>query len=63
MTTFTTDDRLDAEKLTQATIVITAKGNEVDVHTEGDGQALFIANLIVTLMDNQVKNGNKDSKD
>jgi hypothetical protein len=63
MTTFTTDDRLDAEKLTQATIVITAKGNEVDVHTEGDGQALFIANLIVTLMDNQVKNGNKDNKD
>jgi hypothetical protein len=63
MTTFTTDDRLDAEKLTQATIVITAKGNQVDVHTEGEGQALFIANLIVTLMDNQVKNGNKDNKD
>ena len=62
MTTFTTEDRIDAEKLTQATIVITAKGNEIDVHTEGQGQALFIANLIVTLMDNQVKNGNKDSK-
>ena len=63
MTTFTTDDRKDAEKLTQATIVITAKGNEVDVHTEGDGQALFIANLIVTMMDNQVRNGNNSKED
>lgn len=63
MTTFTTEDRLDAEKLTQATIVITAKGNEVDVHTEGDGQALFIANLIVTMMDNQVRNGNNSKED
>ena len=63
MTTFTTDDRIDAEKLTQATIMINAKGSEVDVHTEGEGQALFIANLIVTMMDNQVKNGNKNSKD
>ena len=55
MTTFTTEDRLDVEKLTQATIVITAKGNEVDVHTEGEGQALFIANLMVQLVDQQVK--------
>jgi len=63
MTTFTTEDRKDAEKLTQATIVITAKGNEVDVHTEGEGQALFIANLIVTMMDNQVRNGNNSKED
>jgi hypothetical protein len=56
MTTFTTDDRIDAEKLTQATVVITAKGNEVEVHTEGEGQALFIANLMVQLVDQQVKN-------
>lgn len=63
MTTFTTDDRVDAEKLTQATIVITAKGNEVDVHTEGEGQALFIANLIVTMMDNQVRNENNSKED
>ena len=55
MTTFTTDDRIDAEKLTQATVVITAKGNEVEVHTEGEGQALFIANLMVQLVDQQVK--------
>jgi hypothetical protein len=55
MTTFTTDDRIDAEKLTQATVVITAKGNEVEVHTEGEGQALFIANLMVALVDQQVK--------
>jgi hypothetical protein len=55
MTTFTTEDRLDAEKLTQATVVITAKGNEVEVHTEGEGQALFIANLMVQLVDQQVK--------
>jgi hypothetical protein len=62
MTTFTTEDRLDAEKLSQANIMITAKGNEVDVHTEGVGQALFIANLIVSMMDNEVKNANKDNK-
>jgi hypothetical protein len=55
MTTFTTDDRIDAEKLTQATVVITAKGNEIEVHTEGEGQALFIANLMVQLVDQQVK--------
>jgi fructose-specific phosphotransferase system component IIB len=55
MTTFTTEDRLDAEKLTQATVVITAKGNEVEVHTEGEGQALFIANLMVQLVDQKVK--------
>jgi hypothetical protein len=55
MTTFTTEDRLDAEKLTQATVVITAKGNEVEVHTEGEGQALFIANLMVQLVDETVK--------
>jgi len=55
MTTFTTDDRIDAERLTQATVVITAKGNEVEVHTEGEGQALFIANLMVQLVDQQVK--------
>jgi hypothetical protein len=55
MTTFTTDDRIDAEKLTQATVVITAKGNDVEVHTEGEGQALFIANLMVQLVDQQVK--------
>ena len=55
MTTFTTEDRLDAERLTQATVVITAKGNEVEVHTEGEGQALFIANLMVQLVDQQVK--------
>jgi hypothetical protein len=62
MTTFTTEDRIDAEKLTQANIIITAKGNEIDVHTEGEGQALFIANLIVSMMDNEVKNANKDNK-
>jgi hypothetical protein len=62
MTTFTTEDRLDAEKLSQANIMIIAKGNEVDVHTEGVGQALFIANLIVSMMDNEVKNANKDNK-
>jgi hypothetical protein len=55
MTTFTTEDRLDAEKLTQATVVITAKGNDVEVHTEGEGQALFIANLMVNLVDQKVK--------
>jgi hypothetical protein len=55
MTTFTTDDRIDVERLTQATVVITAKGNEVEVHTEGEGQALFIANLMVQLVDQQVK--------
>lgn len=55
MTTFTTEDRLDAEKLTQATVVITAKGNDVEVHTEGEGQALFIANLMVNLVDEKVK--------
>jgi len=55
MTTFTTEDRLDAEKLTQATVVITAKGNDVEVHTEGKGQALFIANLMVNLVDEKVK--------
>ena len=55
MTTFTTEDRLDAQKLTQATVIITAKGNEVEVHTEGEGQALFIANLMVQLVDQQVK--------
>ena len=55
MTTFTTEDRLDAEKLTQATVVITAKGNDVEVHTEGEGQALFIANLMVQLVDQKVK--------
>lgn len=63
MTTFTTEDRKDAEKLSQATIMITAKGNEVDVHTEGEGQALFIANLIVTMMDNQIKHENNSKKD
>jgi hypothetical protein len=62
MTTFTTEDRLGAEKLSQANIMITAKGNEVDVHTEGEGQALFIANLIVSMMDNEVKNANKDNQ-
>jgi len=55
MTTFTTEDRLDAEKLTQATVVITAKGDEVEVHTEGEGQALYIANLMVNLVDQKVK--------
>jgi fructose-specific phosphotransferase system component IIB len=55
MTTFTTEDRLDAEKLTQATVVITAKGNDVEVHTEGEGQALYIANLMVNLVDQKVK--------
>jgi hypothetical protein len=55
MTTFTTEDRIDAEKLTQATVVITAKGNDVEVHTEGEGQALFIANLMVQLVDEKVK--------
>jgi hypothetical protein len=55
MTTFTTDDRIDAEKLTEAYVVITAKGNDVEVHTKGEGQALYIANLMVNLVDEKVK--------
>ena len=57
MTTFTTEDRISAE--TVATVTITAKGNEVDVTTSGEGQALFIANLMVQLVDDKVKNHNK----
>jgi len=56
MTTFTTEDRISAE--TVATVTITAKGNEVDVTTNGEGQALFIANLMVQLVDDKVKNHN-----
>lgn len=56
MTTFTTEDRIAAE--TVATVTITAKGNEVNVTTNGDGQALFIANLMVQLVDDKVKNHN-----
>ena len=56
MTTFTTEDRVAAE--TVATITINAKGNEVDVTTNGEGQALFIANLMVQLVDDKVKNHN-----
>ena len=54
MTTFTTEDRIDAEK-TVAIITINANGNDVDVTTKGEGQALFIANLIVSMMDNEIK--------
>jgi hypothetical protein len=54
MTTFTTEDRKDAQK-TVATITIEAFGDEVNVNTTGDGQALFIANLMVQLVDEKVK--------
>lgn len=54
MSTFTTEDRKAAQKTT-ATITIEAFGNEVNVNTTGDGQALFIANLMVQLVDEKVK--------
>lgn len=57
MTTFTTEDRIAAE--TVATVTITANGNEVNVTTNGEGQALYIANLMVQLVDNKVKEKNQ----
>lgn len=58
MSTFTTEDRKAAQKTT-ATITIEAFGDEVNVNTTGDGQALFIANLMVQLVDEKVKASQK----
>ena len=58
MSTFTTEDRKAAQKTT-ATITINAYGDEVDVNTTGEGQALFIANLMVQLVDEKVKAAQK----
>ena len=35
-----------------------AKGNNVSVTTNGEGQALYIANLMVTLVDNKIAETN-----
>ena len=58
MTTFTTEDRIEAESETIATVTIIAKGNGVSVTTNGEGQALFIANLMVTLVDKKIAEAN-----
>ena len=58
MTTFTTEDRIEAESQTIATVTIIAKGNDVSVTTNGEGQALYIANLMVTLVDNKIAEAN-----
>ena len=58
MTTFTTEDRIEAEGETIATVTIIVKGNEISVTTNGEGQALFIANLMVTLVDNKIAEAN-----
>jgi len=42
MTTFTTDDRIEAEGETIATVTIIAKGNNVSVTTNGEGQAFIL---------------------
>ena len=58
MTTFTTEDRIEAEGETIATVTIIAKGNNVSVTTNGEGQALYIANLMVALVDNKIAEAN-----
>ena len=58
MTTFTTEDRIEAEAETIATVTIIAKGNGVSVTTNGEGQALYIANLMVALVDNKIAEAN-----
>ena len=58
MTTFTTEDRIEAESETIATVTIIAKGNGVSVTTDGEGRALFIANLMVILVDKKIAEAN-----